>query len=89
MVLNYAVSHKKPQSRPAFLPREKRQEDPLFVPPVYPWSVVRYIYRLYLKDGLGIRRIARRLNEEDFHTRRGGLWGMIERPRKDGNAADG
>ncbi|HEY5640564.1 MAG TPA: recombinase family protein [Dehalococcoidia bacterium] len=40
-------------------------------------SVVRYIFRLYLKDGLGIRRIARRLNEEDFHTRRGGLWSMV------------
>jgi DNA invertase Pin-like site-specific DNA recombinase len=40
-------------------------------------SVVRYIFRLYLKDGLGIRRIARRLNEEDFQTRRGGLWSMV------------
>ncbi len=40
-------------------------------------SVVRYIFRLYLKDGLGIRRIARRLNEDDFHTRRGGLWSMV------------
>jgi len=40
-------------------------------------SVVRYIFRLYLKDGLGIRRIARRLNEDDLHTRRGGLWSMV------------
>jgi DNA invertase Pin-like site-specific DNA recombinase len=40
-------------------------------------SVVRYIFRLYLKDGLGIRRIARRLNEEEIHTRRGGLWSMV------------
>ncbi len=40
-------------------------------------SVVRYIFRLYLKDGLGIRRIARRLNEENFQTRRGGLWSMV------------
>lgn len=40
-------------------------------------SIVRYIYRLYLKDGLGIRRIARRLNEEDLRTRRGGLWSMV------------
>lgn len=40
-------------------------------------SVVRYIFRLYLKDGLGIRRIARRLNEENFRTRRGGLWSMV------------
>ena len=28
--------------------------------------MVRYIFRLYLKDGLGIRRIARRLNEEEL-----------------------
>lgn len=40
-------------------------------------SVVRYIYRLYLKDGLGIRRIARRLNEENLRTRRNGLWSMV------------
>lgn len=40
-------------------------------------SIVRYIFRLYLKDGLGIRRIARRLNEEDLKTRRGGLWSMV------------
>ena len=40
-------------------------------------SVVRYIFRLYLKDGLGIRRIARRLNEEGLHTRRGWLWSMV------------
>jgi len=40
-------------------------------------SVVRYIFRLYLKDGLGIRRIARRLNEEQLVTRRGGPWGMV------------
>jgi len=40
-------------------------------------SVVRYIFRLYLKDGLGIRRIARRLNEEQLRTRKGGLWSMV------------
>lgn len=40
-------------------------------------AVVRYIFRLYLKDGLGIRRIARRLNEEELKTRRGGLWSMV------------
>jgi site-specific DNA recombinase len=40
-------------------------------------SVVRYIYRLYLRDGLGIRLIARRLNEENMRTRRGGLWSMV------------
>jgi site-specific DNA recombinase len=40
-------------------------------------TIVRYIFRLYLKDGLGIRRIARRLNEEGIRTRRGGLWSMV------------
>ena len=40
-------------------------------------SVVRYIFRLYLKDGLGIRRIARRLNEDELRTRRNGLWSMV------------
>src|SRR5213593_4181616 len=40
-------------------------------------SIVRYIFRLYLKDGLGVRRIARRLNQEELRTRRGGLWSMV------------
>ena len=40
-------------------------------------AIVRYIFRIYLKDGLGIRRIARRLNDEDLRTRRGGLWSMV------------
>jgi hypothetical protein len=40
-------------------------------------SIVRYIFRLYLKDGLGIRRIARKLNEESLRTRRGGEWSMV------------
>ena len=40
-------------------------------------SIVRYIFRLYLKDGLGIRRIARRLNDEQLRTRKGGLWSMV------------
>ncbi len=39
--------------------------------------VVRYIYRLYLQEGMGIRLIARRLNEEGLHTRRGGNWSMV------------
>jgi site-specific DNA recombinase len=39
--------------------------------------VVRYIYRLYLQEGLGIRRIARCLNEEGVKTRRGGNWSMV------------
>ncbi|MCH8949159.1 MAG: recombinase family protein [Chloroflexi bacterium] len=39
--------------------------------------VVRYIFRLYLQDGMGIRLIARRLNEEGLRTRRGGNWSMV------------
>ncbi|HEX5480591.1 MAG TPA: recombinase family protein [Dehalococcoidia bacterium] len=39
--------------------------------------VVRYIFRLYLQEHLGIRLIARRLNEEALKTRRGGNWSMV------------
>ncbi len=39
--------------------------------------VVRYIFRLYLQEGMGIRRIAGQLNEENVPTRRGGKWSMI------------
>ncbi|MDP9236834.1 MAG: recombinase family protein [Chloroflexota bacterium] len=39
--------------------------------------VVRYIFRLYLHEGLGIRLIARRLNQEAIRTRRGGNWSMV------------
>jgi DNA invertase Pin-like site-specific DNA recombinase len=39
--------------------------------------VVRYIFRLYLHESLGIRLIARRLNEEGLRTRRGGNWSMV------------
>jgi len=39
--------------------------------------VVRYIFRLYLQEGLGIRRIAGQLNAEDIPTRRGGRWSMV------------
>jgi len=39
--------------------------------------VVRYIFRLYLHEGLGIRLIARRLNEEGLLTRRGRPWSMV------------
>jgi DNA invertase Pin-like site-specific DNA recombinase len=39
--------------------------------------IARYIFRLYLQQGLGIRLIARRLNEEGFRTRRGGNWSMV------------
>lgn len=40
-------------------------------------AVVRYIFRLYTREALGIRLIARRLNEEGFRTRRDGNWSMI------------
>jgi len=40
-------------------------------------AVVRYIFRLYLRDGLGIRLIARRLNEEGVRTHRNGFWSMV------------
>ena len=39
--------------------------------------VVRYIFRMYLHEGMGIRLIARRLNEEGTRTRRGGNWSMV------------
>ena len=39
--------------------------------------VVRRIFNLCLHDGLGIRRIAQRLNEEGVQTRRGRNWSMI------------
>jgi len=39
--------------------------------------VVRYIFRLYLQEELGIRKIAGRLNEEGMRTRRGGRWSMV------------
>lgn len=39
--------------------------------------VVKYIYRLYVHEGLGIRRIAGRLNQEEVKTRRGGRWSMV------------
>jgi DNA invertase Pin-like site-specific DNA recombinase len=40
-------------------------------------TIVRYIFRLYTREGLGIRLIARRLNEEGFRTRKDGNWSMI------------
>jgi site-specific DNA recombinase len=39
--------------------------------------VVRYIFDLYLKEALGIRLIARRLNEEGLQTRRSRPWSMV------------
>ena len=38
---------------------------------------MRYIFRLYLHEGLGIRLIARRLNEEGLRTRRNRPWSMV------------
>lgn len=40
-------------------------------------AVVRYMFKLYLRENLGVRLIARRLNEEDFRTRSGKLWSMV------------
>ena len=40
-------------------------------------AVVRRIFDLCLQDGLGIRRIAQRLNQEGYQTRRGRNWSMI------------
>jgi len=39
--------------------------------------VVRYIFRMYLHESLGIRLIAGRLNQEELKTRRGGNWSMV------------
>lgn len=39
--------------------------------------VVRYIFRLYLQEHMGIRKIAGQLNEENIVTRRGGKWSMV------------
>ena len=39
--------------------------------------VVRYIFRLYLQEIMGIRKIAGQLNSEDIMTRRGGRWSMV------------
>jgi site-specific DNA recombinase len=40
-------------------------------------ALVRYIFRLYTQEGLGIRLIAKRLNEEGYRTRRNGNWSMV------------
>ncbi len=39
--------------------------------------VVRYIFRLYLQEEMGIRKIAGQLNAENVPTRRGGRWSMV------------
>ena len=40
-------------------------------------AVVALMYRLYTKDGLGLRLIARELNERAILTRPGGRWNMV------------
>ena len=39
--------------------------------------VVELIYRLYTKDGMGLRLIAQHMNERSIKTRRGGNWNMV------------
>ena len=39
-------------------------------------EVVRLMFRLYTEDGLGIRLIAQRLNDQGMRTRRGGAWSL-------------
>lgn len=42
-------------------------------------AVVRRIFGMYIEEDEGVRRIAKRLNEDGVHTRRGGAWtgGMV------------
>lgn len=40
-------------------------------------AVVRRIYAMYLEEGLGLRLIARRLNDENTATRRGRRWSVV------------
>lgn len=40
-------------------------------------SVVELMYRLYTAEGLGLRLIARHLNERGIPTRRGGNWNVV------------
>ena len=40
-------------------------------------AVVELIYRLYTKDGLGLRLITQQLNERRIPTRRGGKWNVV------------
>lgn len=39
--------------------------------------IVELIYRLYTKDGIGLRLIAQHMNERGIKTRRGGNWNMV------------
>ena len=40
-------------------------------------EVVRLIFELYTKEGMGIRRIVQRLNDRNIRTRRGGRWSVV------------
>ena len=40
-------------------------------------EVVRTIFRLYLDEDLGVRSIARRLNDDGVRTRRGQAWSLV------------
>ena len=40
-------------------------------------SIVRKIFSLCSEDGMGIRRIAQRLNQDGYRTRRGRNWSMV------------
>lgn len=40
-------------------------------------TIVKLIYRLYTEEKLGIRLVARHLNEKGIKTRRGGNWNMV------------
>ena len=40
-------------------------------------AVVELIFRLYIKDGLGLRLIAQHLNDRQISTRRGGNWNVV------------
>lgn len=40
-------------------------------------EVVRLIFRLYSEQDLGLRNIARHLNQEGLRTRRGGNWSLV------------
>ncbi|MSQ22317.1 MAG: recombinase family protein [Dehalococcoidia bacterium] len=40
-------------------------------------DVVRLIFRLYLEQDMGLRNIARHLNQEGFRTRRDGNWSLV------------
>src|SRR3990172_259020 len=40
-------------------------------------AVVQQVYKMYLEQNAGIRRIARHLNEQNIPTRTGGKWSMV------------